>query len=108
MATIFRKAIDLSRIQPTSKLSLKLSCLEACANDVKAASELYEFVAGDLDLPDVEPTKPSTLEQVKANADDIFAWIGSHKEDLLQGYQLIKGIAARPRPSAEIPPIPKI
>lgn len=97
-------------IQPTSKLSLKLSCLAACGNDVKAATELYEFIAGDMELPDVDPKRPTTYGMIKQGAEDIFGWVQEHRDELVQGYQLIKGLrggtAAATPPAA--PPIPDI
>lgn len=47
---------------------------------------------------------------IKQGAEDIFGWVQEHKEELMQGYQLIRGMrggatAATP-PSA--PPIPDI
>ena len=44
---IFKKKIDMAQIIPTSKMSLKNSCIRACGNDLKAASELYEFYMKD-------------------------------------------------------------
>lgn len=97
-------------LQPTSKLSLKLSCLAACGNDVKAATELYEFIAGDMELPDVDPKRPTTYGMIKQGAEDIFGWVQEHRDELVQGYQLIKGLrggtAAATPPAA--PPIPDI
>lgn len=111
MAQFFSKSrIDLSMIQPTSKLSLKLTCLAACGNDVKTATELYEFIAGDMTLPDVDPERPTTFGMIKQGAEDIFGWVQEHRDELVQGYQLIKGLrggtAAATPPAA--PPIPDI
>lgn len=79
-----RPKIDLTQLQPTSKMSLKLTCLAACGNDVRAASELYDFIAGDLTLPDIDPEEPSAFAKFRQSADDIFGWVGEHKEDLWQ------------------------
>ena len=102
--------IDISMLQPTSKLSLKLTCLAACGNDVKTATELSEFIAGDMSLPDVDPERPTTLQRIQQGAEGIFGWVQEHRDELLQGYQLIKGLrggtAAATPPAA--PPIPDI
>ncbi len=103
-----RPKIDLAQIQPTSKMSLKLTCLAACGNDVRAASELYDFIAGDLTLPDIDPEEPSAFAKFRQSADDIFGWVGEHREDLVQGWQMIRslrssGVAQTPG----VPPIPK-
>lgn len=102
-----RRAIDTSRLRAASKLSLKLSCLDACGNDIKEADELYNYIAQGLDLPDMDPPSPSRLEQIKQGADDIIGWIGSHKDDIIQGYTLIKGMMPSPAP-ADVPPIPNL
>ena len=96
--------IDLTQIRATSKLSLKMSCLAACGNDVDKA---------DLsNLPDIDPAKASVVEQIKTGANDLFGWIGEHKGDIIEGWnflQMIRGGAPLPLASAppiDIPPIP--
>ena len=50
MLNLSRPKIDLTKLRPTSKLSLKLTCLSACGNDIGAARELervlHDFVDG--------------------------------------------------------------
>lgn len=42
-------------INPSSKIALKISCLQACGNDVDKAEKLYKFVAEDIaSLPDFD------------------------------------------------------
>lgn len=108
-----RKPIDISQIRATSKLSLKMSCLAACGNDVDKADRLYKYIADGLDnLPDVDPVKPSVFDQIKGGANDIFGWIGEHKGDLIEGwnmFQTLRGgqpISVPSAPPANIPPIP--
>ena len=103
-----RRAIDISRLRVTSKIALKLSCLEVCGNDIKDAEELYNYIAQGLDLPDTDPPTPSRLDQIKRGADDIISWIGSHKDDLLQGYALIKGLIPSQAAAEVPPPIPNL
>lgn len=105
--------IDLTQIRATSKLSLKMSCLAACGNDVDKAEKLYRFIADDLsNLPDVDPARASVVEQIKTGANDLFGWIGEHKGDIVEGWnflQMIRGGAPIPSASAppiDIPPIP--
>ena len=102
-----RRTIDISRLRVTSKLALKLSCLEVCGNDIKDADELYNYISDGLELPDTDPPNPSRLDQIKRGADDIISWIGSHKDDLMQGYALIKGLIPS-QAAAEVPPIPNL
>ena len=53
--------IDLTQIRATSKLSLKMSCLAACGNDVDKAEKLYRFIAEDLsNLPVAEKPADDT------------------------------------------------
>ena len=103
-----RRSIDTSRLRVTSKISLKLSCLEVCGNDIKDAEELYNYIAQGLDLPDTDPPTPSRLDQIKRGADDIISWLGSHKEDLMQGYALIKGLIPSQAATEVPPPIPNL
>lgn len=102
-----RRTIDTSRLRVTSKIALKLSCLDVCGNDIKDAEELYNYISDGLDLPNTDPPTPSRLEQIKRGADDIISWIGSHKDDLMQGYALIKGLIPS-QAAAEVPPIPNL
>lgn len=108
-----RTPIDITQIRATSKLSLKMSCLAACENDVEKADRLYKYIADGLaNLPEVDPIKPSVFDQIKGGANDIFGWIGEHKGDIIEGWNMIqalRGGQSLPMPSApptNIPPIP--
>ena len=103
-----RRTIDISRLKVTSKIALKLSCLEVCGNDIKDADELYNYISDGLELPDTDPPTPSRLDQIKRGADDIISWLGSHKDDLLQGYALIKGLIPSQAAAEVPPPIPNL
>jgi hypothetical protein len=84
--------IDLAQIRPSSKMSLKMSCLAACGNNVEEAQKLYDFIASDINLPDTDVMPPSGFDKVKSSAESIFAWIGEHKEDILQGWNYIQAM----------------
>jgi hypothetical protein len=84
--------IDLARIQPSSKMSLKMSCLAACGNNIEEAQKLYDFIATDINLPDTDVVPPSGFDKVKSSAESIFSWIGEHKEDILQGWNFIQAM----------------
>lgn len=107
---MFRKThIDMAAIRTTSKTALKLSCLQACNNDIAQAERLYHYIADGLStLPDAEPVPPTTLERVKMGADDVLAWIGGHRDEIAQGIALLKGISQRVTATTQLPPIPKI
>ena len=108
-------SIDVARIRPTSKLSLKMSCLVACNNNIEEAERLYNFMADGLDaLPDFDPVKPSTFEQIRGGANELFGWIGAHKDDIMQGVQFFQALRGRgvpvppvAAPPTDIPPLPK-
>lgn len=105
--------IDLAQIRPTSKMSLKMSCLAACNNNVEEAQKLYDFIASDINLPDTDVMPPSGFDKVKSSAESIFAWIGEHKEDILQGWNFIQAMrggapieSAPPSVPTGVPPLP--
>lgn len=107
--------IDLTQIRPTSKMTLKLSCLAACGNDISQAERLYNFIAEGLEnLPDVDLPRPSKFEQFKEGANDLFGWIGQHKDSIMEGWTFLQsmrngGVVASvsASPPTDIPPIPK-
>ena len=105
--------IDLGQIRPSSKMSLKMSCLAACGNNVEEAQKLYDFIASDINLPDTDVVPPSGFEKVKSSAEGIFSWIGEHKEDILQGWNFIQAMrggtpieSAPPSVPTGVPPLP--
>lgn len=108
--------INLQHINPTSKMSLKMSCLMACNNDIERAEQLYNFIAGDLgQLPDFDPVKPSIISQITDGANNIFGWLDANGEKIMKGYQFIQamrggGVPPVSAPAAapvDIPPIPQ-
>jgi hypothetical protein len=96
----------LDTVQPTSKSSLKLQCLNIAKGDIKEAKELYEYLSADIDLPDFDPVKPTFLQSTKNAADGILGWIKENKDALIEGYEFIKGFRpGKPSPGAPLPPI---
>lgn len=110
-----RNQIDMTAIIPTSKMSLKMSCIRACNNDVAKAQELYEFLAKDIEsLPDFDVVPPSTLEQIKGVASDIFGWVDQNQDKLVGAYNFIRSVRSGApvnlpsgTPPAGISPIPE-
>lgn len=106
--------IDLTRIQPSSKMSLKMSCLAACNNNVEEAQKLYDFIASDINLPDTDIVPPTAMERFKSGAESLFGWIGEHKDSLIEGYnmiQMIRGgqpisVGTPATPPTGVPPLP--
>lgn len=99
---------------PTSKMQLKRVCLAYNRGDVKKAQEMYEYYSKDIELPDVDPVTPSTIDKVKNNALGLMDFIKSNQNELMQGYNILhymftnKGALPAMEsaaPEAELPPI---
>lgn len=106
-----KKEIDTTQIMATSRIGLKLSCLHACNNNLTEAEKLYDFLVKDIaDLPDLEPMRPTVVQQIKQGADEIFGWVNNHSEDFVKGWQLIQAMRGTApmtaTPPANVPPIP--
>lgn len=104
-------------IQPSSKISLKMSCLASCKGDIDQAVKLYNFLAEGIEsMPDYDIPKPSTFDQIKQGAGQVFQWVKENREELAQGYNFIQslrqGQAIAPTttnvevPTTTIPPLP--
>lgn len=112
----FRKKIDYSMINPSSKMALKLSCLQQTGGDVKRAEELYKFLADGVEsMPDYPVQRPSTMQQIQQTAGSIFGWVKENQGDIINAFNFIQqmrggqpiGMPAPPSvPPAEIPPLP--
>lgn len=96
--------IDLTQIRPSSKMSLKMSCLAACGNNVEEAQKLYDFIASDINLPDTDVMPPSGFEKFKSSAESIFGWIGEHKEALMEGFNMIQAMRGGAPTTVAVPP----
>lgn len=104
-------------INPSSKMALKLSCLQQTGGDVKKAEELYKFLADGVEsMPDYPIQKPTALQQIQQTAGGLFNWVKENQGDIMNAVGFIQqmrgggtiGIpAAAAEPSAEIPPLPQ-
>lgn len=102
-------------ITSSSKMTLKMSCLAACDNDVAKAERLYDFIVKDIaDLPDFDQPKPTIMQQIKTGADDLFGWLDAHGNDLAKGWNFIQSIRngapiqpTNVAPPTDIPPLPQ-
>lgn len=109
-----RNQIDMTEIIPTSKMSLKMSCIKACNNDVAKAQELYEFLAKDIkDLPDFDMKPPTTFEQIKGIAGEVFGWVDQNQDKIVGAYNFIQSVRSGApiglptgAPPAGVSPIP--
>jgi hypothetical protein len=107
-----RRKIDIRMINPTSKMSLKMSCLQAAHGNVEQAQKIFSYFADGLQsLPDFEPPRASILQQAKSFLDGLFETIDSNEQRInkvVSYYQLIKS-GKQPQPSEqpqELPPLP--
>lgn len=104
-------------INPSSKMALKLSCLQQTGGDVKKAEELYKFLADGVEsMPDYPIQKPTALQQIQQTAGGLFNWVKENQGDIMNAVGFIQqmrgggaiGIpAAAAESSAEIPPLPQ-
>lgn len=100
----------LKSIRPTSKVSLKMSCLMMTDGDLDKAERMYDFFAKDMELPDNEPTQPTIMEQVKSTASSLYAFYKENQDDIAQGIAFIRSIrggAPAAAPTPDIPELPK-
>jgi hypothetical protein len=110
-----RNRVDIKMINPSSKVSLKLSCLASCKGDVEQATKLYNFLADGIEsIPDFDVPTPSTFDQIKQGASQIFKFVKDNRQEIMQGYNFIQSlrsgqsVAADVTPTQEIPPLPDV
>lgn len=115
---IFKKKIDLRMIDPSSKMALKMSCLQTSNGDVKKAQELYAFLSEGMEsMPEYPIQKPSFMQQAQQTVGGIFGWVKDNQNDLMQAWNFIQSmrggqpIGAPPVVQAaapvDIPPLPQ-
>lgn len=102
--------INMTAIRPTSKIALKISCLQACGNDLEKAERLYDFVAKDMELPDFDAPQPTALQQAREMVGSAVAWVRDNRDDIIGAWNFIQSMrGGAPIPTApptNIPPIP--
>jgi hypothetical protein len=106
----WHKKIDTRMINPASKMSLKMSCLVACNNDIDKAEKLYKFLSDGVEtLPDFDVPQPTIIQQVQDGAGKVFGWVKENREDIMQAWGFIQSMrnGKVAETVAEIPPIPK-
>jgi hypothetical protein len=108
-----RNKIDIRMINPSSKISLKMSCLASCKGDIEQASKLYNFlIEGIENIPDMDMPQQTAFEQIKQGTNQVLSWIKENKNELAQGYNFIQSIRngtpmeTQVAPVTEIPPLP--
>lgn len=92
-------------INPSSKIALKLSCLQSTNGDVKRAEELYKFLSEGIEtMPDYPIEKPTTMQQIGATAKGLFEWVKDNQGDIMTAVNYIQQM----RGGAPISGIPTI
>ena len=115
---LFKKKIDLRMIDPSSKMALKMSCLQTANGDVKKAQELYAFLSDGMGtMPDYPIQQPSLMQQAQQTIGGVFGWVKDNQNDLMQAWNFIQSMrggqpmamppAAGAVPPVEIPPLPQ-
>ena len=81
---MFGREYDFSLIRTSSKEALLRSALTASNNDIKKASEICDYVTKMLpNLPDTDPVVPSSFEQMRDTAVQLFQWGQEHQDQIV-------------------------
>jgi hypothetical protein len=80
-------------ISPTSRASLKTTCLLMANCDIDTADRLYEYFTKDMpEIPPYETQPPTFMDSVKTNVNGFLSLIGEHKDSISQGYEVIRAM----------------
>lgn len=82
----------MANILPTSKYDLKMQCIAISRGNIDEAMKLYDFLASDLNIPDVTPPPPSVMQQVKDTAGSIFGFIKENQDDFVKAFSFIQSL----------------
>lgn len=82
----------MANIVPTSKFDLKMQCIAIARGNVDEAEKLYNFLAGDIAIPDVTPPAPTLMQQIKDTAGGLFGFVKENQGDFIQAYNYIQAI----------------
>lgn len=77
--------------------------------DVTKAKEIIELYTSYMELPDADPIKPTTMEQMKSVATDVFSWVRDNREDIMSTIDYLRSFR-KTVPTKSIPTnnIPKL
>lgn len=84
--------IDLRMIDTSSKITLKMSCVQAANGDMAKAAELYDFFTKDIELPDYPIPQPTAVQKFTQQAESLFGWIEQNGDKFMKGYNMIQMI----------------
>lgn len=83
----------IQMIKPTSKASLKTTCLLMANGDIDKAERLYDFYAKDMpDMPLYDAPIPTWVDNTKDTLNGLFSFFGEHKDGLSQGYSILRSL----------------
>ena len=85
-----KQEIDLRVIDPSSKITLKMSCMQASGGDIARANELYDYFAKGIELPDLPMPKPTAVQKFTQQAESLFGWVDKNGDKLMKGYNMIQ------------------
>jgi hypothetical protein len=89
----FKKKIDLRMINPTSKMALKMQCLQACKGSVTEAEKLYTFLSDGIEtIPDFDVKEPGILEQIQGSAGKFFNFVKENRSDIMQAWEYVRSM----------------
>lgn len=95
----------MQHIIPTSKVSLKMSCLHACNGDLDKAERLYAYLSeGIEDLPTFDPIQPTTMQQARTMISDGFTWVNENQETILNWVSFFKDMFGKGGNGGGVPP----
>ena len=107
---MFGREYDFSLIRTSSKEALLRSALSVSNNDIKKASEICDYVTKMLpNLPDTDPVVPSSIEQIRDTAVNIFKWGEQNQDKIMSGINLVLQMFGRQPisiPSAPLDVVP--
>lgn len=80
-------------ISPTSRASLKTTCLLMANGDIDKADRLYDYFTRDMpEIPPYDTPPPTFMDSVKSNVNGLFTLLGEHKDSISQGYEVIRAM----------------
>lgn len=101
----------IQNIRPTSKVALKITCLQTCGGDIDKADKLYKYLSDGLDeLPTFDVQQPTTMQQIKDGAVQTFKWVNENQDTIMNWVGIIKDIFSKNKASNIISnnPLPPI
>ena len=95
-------------IKPTSKASLKQTCLFLSNLDVDKATKMYDFLVKDMDgIPDVEPETRPFIQNFGEQANAVLGWFRDNGDVISQGVAFIQNLITK-KPVIASGPLPPI